>query len=212
MANRRMFAKEIIDSDQFLDMPSSSQNLYFHLAMRADDDGFINNPKKIQRTIGASDDDAKILLLKNYIINFETGIIVIKHWRIHNYLRKDRYKTTINVDEAAKLHVKKTGEYTLEKVGIPLVDQRLTQSSLGQVRLGKDINEREGDSEIEMMLSEIDDEFLINYIHSLNTNIRSIDSYLHKIKQSIQKSDQTTLNNLLSYYQQRELQKIKQGA
>ena len=90
MAERRMFAKTIIDSDAFLDMPLSAQALYFHLSMRADDDGFINNPKKIQRMVGASDDDCKLLLMKRFIIVFESGVVVIKHWRIHNYIRNDR--------------------------------------------------------------------------------------------------------------------------
>lgn len=94
MAERRMFAKTIIDSDAFLDMPASSQMLYFHLAMRADDDGFVNNPKKIQRMIGAADDDLKLLLVKNFILAFDTDIIVIRHWKIHNYIRNDRYTPT----------------------------------------------------------------------------------------------------------------------
>jgi hypothetical protein len=95
MAERRMFAKTIIDSDAFLDMPLSTQSLYFHLSMRADDDGFNNNPKKVQRMIGASDDDLKILIMKKFIIPFDNGIIVIKHWKIHNYIQKDRYRETI---------------------------------------------------------------------------------------------------------------------
>ena len=84
MAERRMFAKTIIDSDLFLDMPMSTQLLYFHLSMRADDDGFINNPKKIQRMIGCSEDDLKMLIMKQFIIPFESGVVVIKQWRIHN--------------------------------------------------------------------------------------------------------------------------------
>ena len=95
MAERRMFSKTIIDSDAFLDMPLSAQSLYFHLSMRADDEGFINNPKKIQRMIGASDDDAKILVMKHFIIPFDSGIVVIRHWMIHNYIQKDRFKPTI---------------------------------------------------------------------------------------------------------------------
>jgi DnaD/phage-associated family protein len=86
-----MFAKSIIDSDSFLDMPLSTQALYFHLAMRADDDGFVNNPKRIQRMIGSSDDELKVLIAKQYILPFESGVVVIKHWRIHNYIQKDRY-------------------------------------------------------------------------------------------------------------------------
>nr|DAV45627.1 MAG TPA: replisome organizer [Caudoviricetes sp.] len=112
MAERRMFAKTIIDSDAFLDMPLSAQALYFHLSMRADDDGFINNPKKIQRMIGASDDDCKLLILKRFIITFESGVIVIKHWRIHNYIQKDRYKPTIYQEEKSQLAVKENKAYT----------------------------------------------------------------------------------------------------
>lgn len=112
MAERRMFAKTVIDSDAFLDMPMSAQALYFHMAMRADDDGFLNNPKKIQRIVGASDDDAKILLAKRFIISFESGVIVIKHWKIHNYIQKDRYKPTVYQEEMAKLTIKDNGVYT----------------------------------------------------------------------------------------------------
>ena len=114
MAERRMFAKTIIDSDAFLDMPLSTQSLYFHLSMRADDDGFINNPKKIQRMIGASDDDARILSAKNFIIPFESGVVVIKHWKIHNYIQSDRYKPTTYTDEKNPLEFKTNKAYTLK--------------------------------------------------------------------------------------------------
>ena len=86
MAERRMFALKIVDSDAFLDMPDSAQNLYFHLAMRADDDGFISNPRKVMRMIGANEDNLKILLAKRFLLTFDTGIVVIKHWRLHNYI------------------------------------------------------------------------------------------------------------------------------
>ena len=112
MAERRMFAKTVIDSDAFLDMPLSAQALYFHLSMRADDDGFINNPKKIQRMVGASDDDCKLLIMKRFIITFESGVIVIKHWKIHNYIQKDRYKPTIYQEEKAMITEKGNKAYT----------------------------------------------------------------------------------------------------
>ena len=114
MAERRMFAKTIIDSDAFIDMPLSSQSLYFHLSMRGDDDGFINNPKKIQRMIGASDDDLKLLIAKKFIIPFESGIVVIKHWKIHNYIQKDRYKPTLYIEEKSMLETKENKGYTLK--------------------------------------------------------------------------------------------------
>ena len=113
MAEKRMFTQKIIDSDAFLDMPLSAQTLYFHLNMRADDDGFVNNPKKIQRMIGASADDLKILLMKRFIIGFDSGVIVIKHWRMANTLRKDRYTPTAFQEELAKLEIEDNGAYTM---------------------------------------------------------------------------------------------------
>lgn len=98
-----MFAKSIIDSDFFLDMPQSTQLLYFHLSMRADDDGFINNPKSIMRNVKCNEDDLKLLVVKQFIIPFESGVVVIKHWRIHNYIKSDRYKSTIYQEEKSCL-------------------------------------------------------------------------------------------------------------
>jgi hypothetical protein len=114
MADRRMFAKTIIDSDAFLDMPITTQVLYFHLCMRADDEGFINNPKKIQRMVGCNDDDLKLLIVKSFVIPFETGIIVIKHWKLHNYIRKDRFKATVYKEERSVLFEKENGVYAFE--------------------------------------------------------------------------------------------------
>ena len=143
MAERRMFAKTIIDSDMFLDMPLSTQALYFHLSMRADDDGFINNPRKIQRMIGASDDDLKVLVMKRFILPFDSGVVVIKHWKIHNYIRNDRYKETVYQEEKAQLELKENGAYTELSTtgipdGIPSSNQPGYQTET-QVRLGKDI-------------------------------------------------------------------------
>ena len=141
MAERRMFAKTIIDSDSFLDMPLSTQALYFHLSMRADDDGFINNPKKIQRMIGGSDDDLKLLCAKKFIIPFDSGIVVIKHWKIHNYIQKDRYKETVYKEEKAMLSVKDNNSYTLGQPTVNQLDTECIQNGYrmeAQVRLGKD--------------------------------------------------------------------------
>jgi len=112
MAEKRMFTKKITDSDAFLNMPLSAQALYFHLNMAADDEGFVNNPQKIQRVIGAASDDLKLLIAKNFIITFESGIIVIKHWRMHNYIAKDRFHETDYTEERSMLEVKKNGAYT----------------------------------------------------------------------------------------------------
>lgn len=103
MAERRMFAKTIIDSDAFLDMPLSAQALYFHLSMRADDEGFVGNPKRIRNMINASEDDMKLLLLKRFILAFASGVVVIKHWKIHNYIQSDRCKPTTYLEERATL-------------------------------------------------------------------------------------------------------------
>ena len=150
MAERRMFAKTIIDSDAFLEMPASTQNLYFHLSMRADDDGFLNNPKKISRMIGASEDDLKVLIAKKFILVFDSGVIVIKHWLIHNYIRNDRYKETVYTEEKQMLAIKENKAYTFKKydaeipddnqrytIGIPDDNQPVYQMET-QVRLGKD--------------------------------------------------------------------------
>ena len=110
MAEKRMFAKTIIDSDLFLDMPVTAQLLYFHLCMRADDDGFINNPKRIMRDVRCSDDDMKVLVAKDFVIPFESGVIVIKHWRLHNYIQKDRYKPSL-CDEKNLLTTNKNKVY-----------------------------------------------------------------------------------------------------
>lgn len=120
MAERRMFAKSIVLSDAFLDMPMSARCLYFTLGMLADDDGFIGNPKSIMRQCGASQDDMLILLQKRYALSFESGVIVIKHWRMNNFLRNDRYRETSYLEEKSTLTIDKKGSYTeINKVGIP---------------------------------------------------------------------------------------------
>ena len=136
MAEKRMFAKTIIDSDAFLDMPVSSQALYFHLSMRADDEGFLNNPKKIQRLIGGSDDDLNILIAKNFIIPFESGVIVIKHWKIHNCIRKERLHPTVYQEERNSLSVKNNGAYTTSELSEYTIDEQTAdrcQTSVRQV-------------------------------------------------------------------------------
>lgn len=135
MAERRMFAKKITESDAFLDMPSSTQMLYFHLSMNADDDGFVNNPKKIQRMCGASDDDFKLLLAKSFVLLFESGVIVIKHWKMHNYIQADRYRPTDYVEEKSMLGLKKNKAYTLD---VNKMDTKCIQDvSVGKESIGK---------------------------------------------------------------------------
>lgn len=151
MAERRMFSKRIIDSDAFLDMPLSTQALYFHLSMRADDDGFVSNPRRIRTMVGASEDDLKLLIAKRFLLTFESGVVVIKHWRIHNYINPDRYTPTTYVEEKATLALDDKKAYTecLHDVVQDVVqvgDKMCTQVRLGKVidRKGKDKESIEG--------------------------------------------------------------------
>ena len=138
MAERRMFAKTIIDSDKFLDMPLSTQALYFHLSMRADDEGFISNPKKIMRMIGSDEDSMKLLIAKQFIIPFESGIVVIKHWKIHNYIQSDRFKETICTEERKQLGYAENREYVkLDTECIQDVSSLETQYSIGKNSIDK---------------------------------------------------------------------------
>lgn len=143
MAEKRMFSKQIVDSDAFLEMPLSTQALYFHLSMRADDDGFLNNAKKVMKIIGANQNDYDLLVAKSFVIQFPDGICVIKHWRINNYLRKDRYTETIYQEEKSHLAVQPNGRYSFRNavessdvlpVGIPLVDRSDTQNRIEKNR------------------------------------------------------------------------------
>lgn len=139
MAERRMFAKTIIASDDFLKMPLSAQALYFHLSMRGDDDGFVNNPISVRSEIGASEDDYRELIDRRFILPFESGVVVIKHWRIHNYIQKDRYKPTVYTEERSRLIVKPNRAYTELKEHdmrpVSKTDTMYTQSSVGEIRL-----------------------------------------------------------------------------
>lgn len=136
MAERRMMSKSIIKSDTFLDMPATTQNLYFHMLLNADDDGFINAPKSIMRMIGSKDDDMKVLAAKQFVIPFESGVVVIKDWKIHNYIQNDRYKPS-TLPERDLLNIQKDKTYTL-KSDVSSMDTKCIQSvSIGKDRLGK---------------------------------------------------------------------------
>jgi len=145
MAERRMFAKTIVLSDEFLDMPLSARCLYFTLGMFADDDGFVNSPKGIMRQCGASQDDMSILLAKKFILSFESGVIVIKHWRINNYLRSDRYSSTKYVEEKEQLSINENGSYTF---GIPVGIPNSGIPSIGKDSIGKNSIDKDIKKEI----------------------------------------------------------------
>lgn len=126
-----MFNKQITRSDAFLDMPRSTRLLYYDLSLDADDDGFIDKYKSIMRLTGASEDDLKLLIAKSFIIPFENGVIVIKHWRMNNLIRSDRYKPTVYQEEKKQLSLKENGSYTKKTtIGIPNDNQRETQYSI----------------------------------------------------------------------------------
>ena len=145
-----MFTKKITESDAFLDMPSSTQMLYFHFSMNADDDGFVNNPKKIQKMCGASDDDFKLLIVKSFIILFDSGIIVIKHWKMHNYIQADRYRPTDYLEEKSMLGIKSNKAYTLD---VSKMDTECIQNgyigkdSIGEVSIDKDSIDKDSKGE-----------------------------------------------------------------
>ena len=151
MAERRMFAKAIVLSDAFLDMPMSARCLYFTLAMLADDDGFINSPKSIMRQCGSTSDDMNILIAKRFVLTFESGVVVIKHWRIHNLIQKDRYRETKYLEEKAQLTLDGNKAYTeavsdvytecIQDVSRVEPQVRLGEVSLGKSRVGEVIEE-----------------------------------------------------------------------
>lgn len=123
MAQRRMTSLDVVDTDAFLDMPVSAQLLYFHLNVRADDDGFIANPRRVMRTIQVAGDDLKILVAKKFLIEFSDGVCVVKHWRVNNFIRKDLYKGTQYLDLKRTLYIRPNGAYTLNENGaMPVPD------------------------------------------------------------------------------------------
>lgn len=151
-----MFSLQIVDTDAFLDMPASSQLLYFHLSMRADDDGFVGNPKKVIRMCSAGEDDLKVLLAKRFILSFDNGVVVIKHWKIHNYIQNDRYHQTKYLDQKNGLDTKENGAYTERIQNVSKVD---TEVSLGKARLGKSEREEESSQAHSPTPTEINQEF-----------------------------------------------------
>ena len=149
MATRRMFNKLITNSDDFLEMPVSSQCLYFHLSMNADDDGFVNNWKSIMKLTGTKEDDLKVLIAKQYILPFDSGVIVIKHWRLNNYLRNDRYTETKFKKEAQQIYLDESMVYQMDTSGIHRLDKiRLDKISIDKNRLDESVREGKAFEEI----------------------------------------------------------------
>ena len=223
MAQRRMFAKTIIDSDAFLDMPQSSQLLYFHLSMRADDEGFINNPKAIMRNIGCKEDDAKLLIAKKFIIPFESGVVVIKHWKIHNYIAKDRFTPTKYQEERATLELDDNNSYT---TCIQPVYEVETQVRLGKVSIGKDsIGEDKKETFVSVIASYTTDPSLSSSlkdyvemrkkmkgftIRALKLNLNELDKLATTNEHKVAIVDQTIANSWKGFFPVKHQQTIVQ--
>ena len=198
MADKRMFSLKIVDSDLFLEMPLSSQCLYFQLSMRADDDGFVDNPKKIIKIIGANDDDLRLLIAKGFVIALDRGIIVITHWKINNFIRKDRYKPTMYIEEKQQLFQTGNGTYTIdENVGCHLVNQRLSsgQPSIGNGRLDKVSIDK---GRVEQGNQTTPFSFYGEY-----KNISLTDDEYGKLKEQLKEHTDTMINKLSRYIESR---------
>jgi len=174
MAERRMFAKTIVTSDAFLDMPPTARCLYFTLGMFADDDGFVNNPKSIMRQIGSTLDDMKILISKKFVIAFESGVIVIKHWKIHNYIQSDRYHPTKYQEEKALLSLDENKAYTqMDTPCIQPVSNADTEVRLGKDRLGEDSLSKDSKGKSTRRFTPPSVEEVAEYINQMNYHINA---------------------------------------
>ena len=187
MAQKRMFTMKIVDSDAFLEMPLSTQCLYFHLNMRADDDGFIGNTKRIMKIIGASEDDLRLLIAKRFVLTFEDGVIVIKHWRMHNTLSRDRYAETSYTDEKKMLLLKDNGSYSLTG-GNPIDDTRLIEHSGRQTqqRRNKDATKTHSDKGLDIdkdIDKEKDNKLIVSKDTICQTDVRRVIEEWNKLQE-----------------------------
>lgn len=182
LAQKRMFTMKIVDSDAFLDMPATTQCLYFHLNMRADDDGFIGNPKRIMKITGASEDDLRLLIAKRFVLTFEDGVIVIKHWRMHNTLSRDRYTETSYIDEKRMLLLKENGSYSLAS-GNVIDDTKLIERSNRQThnRRNKDAR-RDLDKDIDID-KEKDNKLIVSKDTICQTDVRRVIEEWNKLQE-----------------------------
>ena len=182
-----MFTMKIVDSDAFLEMPLSTQCLYFHLNMRADDDGFIGNTKRIMKIIGASEDDLRLLIAKRFVLTFEDGVIVIKHWRMHNTLSRDRYAETSYTDEKKMLLLKDNGSYSLTG-GNPIDDTRLIERSGRQTqqRRNKDATKTRSDKGLDIdkdIDKEKDNKLIVSKDTICQTDVRRVIEEWNKLQE-----------------------------
>lgn len=190
MAQKRMFSNTITDTDRFLDMPASTQNLYFHLNMHADDDGFVDSPKRIMRNVGADNDDMNVLLSKKFVLNFDSGIILIKDWKIHNVIRKDMYKPTVYTDEKSQIILDDTNSYQLRNEYVPQI--RLDKNKLDKNKLDKkNVEERSANNQLTEISNYFQQEIGVltpNQFEQLSQYITEDTFEIEVIKRAIDKS------------------------
>lgn len=183
MAKKRMFSIDVVGSDAFLDLPYSAQCLYFQLGMRADDDGFVGNPKTIQRIAGTKASDLELLVKKRFLLQFPSGVVVIKHWKINNQIQKDRYTPTVYTEEYQRLYIKDNKAYTESDKGcIHSVSEMDTQISIDKNRLDK--NSRGGEKHAHGFFANVlltDDE-----LQKLADEIPNYEEYIEKLSHYIE--------------------------
>jgi len=233
MAQRRMFSKKITETDNFLDMPLSSQALYFHLNMGADDEGFVDKAKTIQRTIGASSDDLRILIAKGFVIPFDSGVVVIRHWRIHNYIRSDRFQSTMYQEEKKKIDFDETKTANIKPFRDVIPDvipdgyQMDTQVRIGKDRLDKDRleldkvnnlnytggeNEKKSFSQIikesNIKLNDRQAQMLLDYVGLDNMTIEMI-QYAVELTEDAGANNFNYLNKILKSWREKKLTSLE---
>lgn len=183
MAKKRMFNVDIVGSDAFLDLPHTAQALYFQLGMRADDDGFVGNPKTIQRIAGTKASDLELLVKKRFLLQFPSGVVVIKHWKINNQIQKDRYTPTVYTEEYQSLYIKDNKSYTeMDKGCIQSVSEMDTQISIDKNRLDK--NSRGGEKHAHGFFANVlltDEE-----LQKLAAEISNYEEYIEKLSHYIE--------------------------
>ena len=191
MAEKRMFNKQLVDSDLFLEMPSTTQLLYFHLGMRADDEGFVDAPKKIIRAVGCSEDDLKLLIAKGFVICFNSGIIVITHWKMHNTVQKDRFKPTFYEAEKALLNIKSNKVYELKEPTVTKTDTYCIQSVSNmetQIRLDKnrlDLDKNNIVSTVVDCRNAFDYQSVVNSFNSICSSLPKVQKLTDKRRKAI---------------------------
>ena len=213
MAQRRMFNKSVTNNDNFLEMPDSSQNLYFHLSMNADDDGFVDNWKSIMRMTGHKDDDLKVLITKNFVIPFESGVIVIRHWRLNNYLRNDRYTHTQYTKELSLLSQNEQNVYCLDTLGIPSGNP--DKISIDKISIDNNIQNQQLPKKLDLVELEKEFEYLWKMYPNKQGKNDAKQKYLKYRKSGVQYQNILNgLNKYLNYIQQEKIpiQYIKHGS